>query len=69
MENSCKCKHHKVIPFLMVVFGVSFFMGFLGITSWDAVNLIWPVLVIIAGIIKFGDMSGMCHCCDGGCSC
>ncbi|OGZ70132.1 MAG: hypothetical protein A3F47_02200 [Candidatus Staskawiczbacteria bacterium RIFCSPHIGHO2_12_FULL_38_11] len=62
-NNVCKCPHHKVVPILVVLFGLTFLLGQWGIISWGAVNTIWPVLVILAGLMKIADKSGMCKCC------
>lgn len=64
MKNMCKCPHHKVVPVLVVLFGVTFLLGAWGTLSWSAVNVIWPILVILAGLIKIGENSGMCKCCN-----
>ena len=63
MPNKCKCPHHKVTPILVMLFGLTFLLGTLGTLSWDTVNIIWPVLVILAGAMTLGDKSGMCKCC------
>jgi len=63
MENMCKCPHHKAMPVLVILFGLVFLLGNWGILSWNAVNVIWPVLVILAGAMKLGEESGMCKCC------
>ena len=62
-QNVCKCHHHKVMPLLIVLFGLAFLLGQWGALSWDSVNVIWPVLVIVAGLMKFTEKSGMCKCC------
>lgn len=73
MENMqgtmCKCPHHKVIPFLIVVVGVAFLMGFWGMLSWDAVNIVWPVAIIAIGLMKLVERMGACKCCSGVCNC
>jgi len=63
----CKCPHHKVVPFLIVVIGVDFLMGFWGIISWDAVNFVWPVSIILIGAMKLMSASGACKCCNKAC--
>lgn len=63
MKNMCKCPHHKVVPVLVVLFGVTFLLGAWGTLSWGTVNVVWPILVILAGLIKIGEKSGMCKCC------
>ena len=69
MRNICKCSHHKFVPFLVVLFGVTFFMGFWGIISWDIVNLVWPVVIILAGMAMVIDRGGMCKCAANGNCC
>lgn len=57
----CTCKHHKVLPVLIILFGLTFLLGSLNILTMGAVNVIWPVLIIIAGVMKL--MKGRCKCC------
>ena len=63
VKNMCKCPHHKVMPVLIILFGLTFLLGNWGTLSWGAVNMIWPVLVILGGAMKFSEKSGMCKCC------
>lgn len=63
MQNMCKCGHHKVIPVLVILIGLTFLLGAWGTLSWDSVSVIWPVLVIIGGLMKLADKSGMCKYC------
>lgn len=62
-KNVCVCKHHKVTPVLVILFGVVFLLGNWGTLSWDTVNTIWPILVIIGGIMKWKEKSNTCKCC------
>ncbi len=62
-KNICKCPHHKTIPVLVVLFGLNFLLANWGVINWDTANTIWPVLVILAGLMKIGEKSGMCKCC------
>ncbi len=59
----CKCPHHKVMPVLVVLFGLTFLLGTLDILTSGFVNIAWPVLVIAAGLMKWVEKSGMCKCC------
>ena len=59
----CKCVHHKVTPILIILIGLTFLLGALNILSMWAVSIIWPVLLIIAGVKKLAMKSGMCKCC------
>jgi len=63
MKNTCTCKHHHVIPVLIVLFGLTFLLGNMGILTWAAVGMVWPILVIAGGIMKIMNRSGMCKCC------
>ena len=63
MQNVCKCPHHKVVPVLVILFGLTFLLGAWGTFTASTVNTIWPVLVILAGAMKLIDRSGMCKCC------
>ena len=56
-----KCKMMKAV--LVIVFGLLFLGKALGWFSADTVNVVWPILVIIAGAGK------LCPCksCSGQC--
>ena len=56
----CKCPHHKVVPWVVILIGVDFLLGAVGVLTWSFVNITWPILLIIAGIMKLG----MCKCCS-----
>ena len=62
-KNVCKCPHHKTMPVLIILFGLTFLLGAWGMLSWSAVEVNWPVLVILAGVFKM--TKGMCKCCNG----
>ncbi len=57
--GKCTCSHHKVIPILVTLFGLVFLLGDLNILTTDFVNLAWPVLVIVGGLMKLKS----CKCC------
>ena len=59
--NMCGCMHHKMMPGLVVLFGVLFLGGTLGWWGMNVVNVGWPILVIAAGLMKM--MEGKCKCC------
>jgi len=59
--RGCGCMHHKVMPLLVVVFGLVFLLGALDLMNMATVNMIWPVIVILAGLKKLA--VGMCKCC------
>ena len=54
----CKCGHHRVMPWLLVLLGLDFLLASLGVLTWGFVNVTWPILLIIAGFSK------MCRCCN-----
>lgn len=56
----CNCAHHKVMPVLIILFGLIFLLGYWGTLSWGTVNFVWPILVILAGIFKMTKY--MCKC-------
>lgn len=57
----CKCPHHNMKPLLVVLFGLDFLGGAMGWWGIDFVNVSWPILVIIAGVMKMTE--GKCKCC------
>jgi len=59
--KKCNCRHHKVIPLLIVVFGVVFLLQAMGKLTPEYVSIVWPVLVIAGGGTKL--FSGYCTCC------
>lgn len=54
----CKCNHRLMFAWLVVLFGLAFLLESLNVLSAGVVNIIWPVLVMIAGFGK------MCKCQD-----
>jgi len=58
--SACRCIHHKVVPILIVLFGLCFLLGNLGYLTADIIRIAWPSLIILIGLVKFG--SGSCKC-------
>ena len=58
--ETCKCVHHKFVPMLVVIFGVLFFLHAIGSLSSQTLNYMWPVIVILVGVMKMSD--NMCKC-------
>ena len=56
MGKMCKCPHHMMTAWAVVLFGLTFLLGATDVLSVYAVNIIWPILVILVG---FGMM---CKC-------
>ena len=48
------------MPVLVILIGLDFLLGALGILTGGFVGLVWPVLLIIIGAVKLG--SGSCKC-------
>ena len=62
-EKKCGCPCHKMSGIFIVLIGVAFLLGNLGVISAHAVGIAWPVLLILAGLKK--TFRGMCKCCSG----
>ncbi len=63
MEHSgvCSCHHHKIVPLMIVLIGLAFLLRALDIVDGDVIAIVWPILLIIAGL---GKLSGRkCACC------
>ena len=56
----CKCPHHKAVPVLIILIGLDFFLGAVSVLTWGFVNVSWPILLIVIGIIKLV----RCGCCS-----
>lgn len=56
----CKCPHHKMAPFFLVLIGVVFLLRSLGSVSAGAADILWGVLVMCIGFQKMA--RGMCKC-------
>jgi len=60
MGKMCGCGCHKIMPILVILFGLDFLLGMVGTLTWGFVNVSWPVLVILAGCAMF--FKGSCGC-------
>lgn len=61
-QKTCNCPHHKMIPLGIVLIGLVFLLGALGVLAMSTVNITWPIIVILIGLQKM--MRGMCKCCS-----
>lgn len=59
---TCKCPHHKMGPLAVVIFGLVFLLGALNVLSAQVVGIVWPIIVILAGLFKMKE--GSCKCCN-----
>ena len=55
----CGCKHHKIVPICITLIGLVIFLGAINILTAGFVGIIWPVLLIIIGVMKMMK----CKCC------
>lgn len=60
--HECKCGCHAWKGYLLFLFGLNFLLANLGIISIYASNIIWPSLLILAGLACI--FKGMCKCCS-----
>ena len=51
-----------MIGVLVVLFGLTFLLGAFQVLSSNTVAIVWPILVILAGLKTI--FRGMCKCCD-----
>lgn len=63
MGMMCRCPHHKVVPGLIVLIAVAFLLKAYGVLSAGTVDIAWPVLLGLIGLMKMS--KGMCKCCSG----
>ena len=63
-NGMCNCPHHKFMPILIVLFGLTFLLGAMGTITMGTVNIVWPIIIIVAGLFKLN--RGMCKCCTNG---
>jgi len=66
-KGMCKCPHHKIVPLMVFIIGLLFFLNVLNILTTSALNMLWPIALMIAGLMKM--MSRKCKCCGGGHKC
>lgn len=57
----CGCPHHKLVPLIIVIIGGAFLLQTLGVLTAATVSMVWPVGLILIGLVKLG--GGMCGCC------
>lgn len=59
-NRDCKCMHHKMVPALVAAIGLVFLLKALEIFSVATADILWPILLMLAGLIKM--TSGNCKC-------
>ncbi|MDP3779358.1 MAG: hypothetical protein Q8R30_04940 [bacterium] len=62
--NTCGCPHHKIVPMMIFIIGLLFLLNVLNVITAMALSWLWPIALMIAGLMKM--MGGGCKCCRGG---
>ena len=62
-KNVCKCPHHKAFPILIILLGLVFLLQAINILTAGFVAWFWPLILILMGVVKLTEKSGMCKCC------
>ena len=47
----CRHPRHRAVPILAIIIGLEFFLAEIGVLTWEFVNVTWPLLLIVAGIV------------------
>ena len=58
---SCKCPHHSMVPWCIILIGLTFLLGQMNIFTLSAVSMIRPLLLIVIGVVKLRGKN--CKCC------
>jgi Domain of unknown function (DUF5668) len=61
VSEKCPCTHHQIIPLLIIVLGLLFLLANLQLVNYEIVTVLWPILLIVIGMVKIGDHK--CKCC------
>lgn len=61
-KNTCSGDHRGVIPILVILFAICFLLQYQGLLAENSVNIIWPILVGIAGLVML--IEDRCGCND-----
>ncbi|MDO8530430.1 MAG: hypothetical protein Q7S10_03450 [bacterium] len=51
------------MPTIVITFGLVFLLQAWGLLEPVAVSIAWPFIIILAGVVKLIEKSGMCDCC------
>jgi len=59
--KTCNCSHHMIKPVLLLIFGLDFLLGAIGVFTNVFVQITWPIIVILIAVMM---MTGKyCKCC------
>lgn len=61
-KNNCHCSCHQTLGIIIAFIGVVFLLGHFDVVGPDTVGLMWPILLILAGIKKAYGRN--CKCCS-----
>ncbi len=61
VDPQCSCSHHHIAPVAIVLIGLDFLGNAIGLIPDAFLAMTWPVLLIIAGLVKF--TGRRCRCC------
>lgn len=65
MMSMCGCPHHKMVPLLIFIIGLLFFLNTVNVITTSALNMLWPIALMVAGLTKM--MAHKCKCCGNKC--
>lgn len=57
----CGCNHHMTKPMLLLLLGVDFLLGSLGVLTMGFVQITWPIIIILIAVMMM--MGRNCKCC------
>lgn len=60
VKNTCSGEHRGVIPILVILFAIVFLLQYQGLLAENSVNIIWPILVGIGGLVML--IEDKCDC-------
>lgn len=67
MGQKCSCMHHQMVPAGIVIIGLSFLLLALGVISAGMNDVVWPIVLILIGLMKM--MGHKCKCCSAKAGC
>ncbi len=57
----CNHDHHSILPILVILFAISFLLQYQDVLAPGSVQIIWPILVGIGGMVML--IEDKCGCC------
>ena len=61
-KGCCGCVCHRVLPIIVILIGLAYLLGELGVLTLHMVKIICPALIIVAGLKLV--MGKVCKCCN-----